>query len=144
AHARASVRSAPLMGMLALLARLTAPSVLIALLSYGDDSMALPRALDALALRHLERLADRRARLARVDHVVDHVVARRDVDVDDLAELVDQLLLLGRRVVGRLDLLAEDDLDRALGAHHADLRRRPRDDQVRLVGPAAHHVVARA
>src|SRR5204863_4414316 len=34
AHARASVRSAPLMGMLALLARLTAPSVLIALLSY--------------------------------------------------------------------------------------------------------------
>ena len=42
------------------------------------------------------------------------------------------------------DLLAEDDLDRALGAHHADLGRRPRDDQVGLVRAAAHHVVAGA
>ena len=42
------------------------------------------------------------------------------------------------------DLLAEDDLDRALGSHHADLGRRPRDDQVRLIGAAAHHVVAGA
>jgi len=60
------------------------------------------------------------------------------------AEAVDQLLALGGRVVGRLDLLAEDDLHRALGAHHADLGARPGDDQVRLVGPAAHHVVAGA
>src|SRR5438128_10891072 len=65
----------------------TGSSVLIVLLSYGDDSMALPWALDALALGHLQRLADRRARLARVDHVVDHVVARRDVYVDDIAVL---------------------------------------------------------
>src|SRR5439155_11382471 len=39
----------------------TGSSRLIALPSYGDDSMALPRALDVLVLGHLERLADRRA-----------------------------------------------------------------------------------
>ena len=42
------------------------------------------------------------------------------------------------------DLFAEDDLDRALGAHHADLGARPGHDQVGLVGAAAHHVVAGA
>src|SRR3954467_9259102 len=86
-----------------------------------DHAVALPGALDALALGHLERPADRRPRLAGVDDVVDHRVAGRDVDVDDLAVALDQLLLPGRGVVGRLNLLAEDDLDRALGAHHADL-----------------------
>ena len=106
--------------------------------------MALPRPLDALALGELERADDRRPRLARVDHVVDHVVARRDVDVDQPAVGLDQLGLLGGRVLGLLDLLAEDDLDRALGAHHGDLRGRPGDDQVGLVRAAAHHVVAGA
>src|SRR5437879_3225296 len=111
----------------------TGSSRLIALPSYGDDSMALPRALDVLVLGHLERLADRRARLARVDDVVDHVVARRDVDVDDLAVRVDQLGLLGLGVLGFFDLFAHHDLDRALSAHHADLSARPGDDQIRLV-----------
>src|SRR5947209_8200142 len=58
--------------------------------SYRDDAVALPWALDLLARRHLERAADRLARLARVDHVVDHVVAGGDVDVEDLAEALDQ------------------------------------------------------
>ncbi len=89
-------------------------------------------------------LIDRGARLARVDHVVDHRVARGDVRVDDLLEVRDQLGPLGVRVVGRLDLLAHDDVHGALGAHHRDLRARPGHDQVGLVGLAAHHVVARA
>src|SRR5579884_1220758 len=112
--------------------------------SYGHHAISLPRPVDALGRRQLERAADCGPRLARVDDVVDHGVAGRDVDVDDLAELLDQLLTLGRRVLGLLHLLAEDDLDRALGAHHADLGARPGDDQVGVVGTAAHHVVAGA
>src|SRR5664280_369871 len=76
--------------------------------------------------------------------VIDHVVAGRDVDVDDLAEVLDQLLLGGHRVLGRFDLLAEDDLDRPLGTHDRDLGRGPGDDQIGLVRTAAHHVVAGA
>ena len=102
------------------------------------------RSLDALAGRHLQAPADRLAGLTRIDHVVDHVVAGRTVDVDQLAVVGDQLGPPGLGVLGLGDLLAEDDLDRALGAHDADLRRRPGDDQVGLVGAAAHHVVAGA
>ena len=50
----------------------------------------------------------------------------------------------GVRVLGRLDLLAEDDVDRALGPITAISARRPGDDVVGLVGPAVHHVVAGA
>src|SRR5690242_19377012 len=116
-------------------------------LNMGSDRhhpVPLPRTIHALALGHLERPAHRGPGLPRVDHVVDHVVAGRDVDVDDLAEVLDQLAPLGGRILSLLDLLAEDDLDRALGPHHADLRARPRHDQVGLVGAAAHHVVAGA
>src|SRR5690242_12968570 len=109
-----------------------------------DHAVAFPGTLDPLARGHLERAADRRPRLARVDHVVDHVVARGHVHVDDLPEALDQLLALGRRVLGLLDLLTEDDLNRSLCSHHADLSRGPGDDQVGLIGPAAHHVVAGA
>src|SRR5690349_7666087 len=38
------------------------------------DGVAPPGALDGLALGPLERAADHRPRLARVDHVVDHPV----------------------------------------------------------------------
>src|ERR1700691_224536 len=41
--------------------------------SYRHDPRALERPLHPLAGRHLERPADRRPRLPRVDHVVDHV-----------------------------------------------------------------------
>src|SRR3954447_13470 len=71
--------------------------------SDGNHGVALPRTLDLLAGGHLERAADDLARLARIDHVVDHRVARRDRDVDDLAVGLDQLGLLGRGVVGLLD-----------------------------------------
>ena len=54
---------------------------------------------------HLQPSADRRPGLPRVDHVIDHVVAGRDIDVDDLAVGVDQLLALGRGILGLQDLL---------------------------------------
>src|SRR5579862_9979811 len=88
----------------------TGSSRLIA--SYRHDAVALPGTLHLLARRELEAAADRGPGLPRVDHVVDHVVAGGDVHVDDLAEVLDQLGALGRRVLGLLDLLAEDDLDR--------------------------------
>src|SRR6202000_2680735 len=98
--------------------------------SYRHDALALPGALDLLALGHLQPAADRQPRLARVDHVVDHVVAGGDVDVDALAVCRDQVRLLGLGVIGLLDLFAHHDLDRALRAHHADLGAGPGDDQV--------------
>src|SRR5437763_738343 len=97
-----------------------------------------PRPSEARALGHLERTDHDRPRLARVDHVVDHVVPRSDVGVDDLAEVLDQLGPLRVRVLGRLDLLAQDDVHGALCAHHRYLGRGPGDDQIRLVGLAAH------
>src|SRR3954451_13480607 len=112
--------------------------------SDGNHGVALPGPLDLLAGGHLERAADDLARLARIDHVVDHRVAGGDRDVDDLAVGLDELGLLGRGVVGLLDLPAHHDLDRALRPHDADLGARPGDDQVGLVGAPVHHVVARA
>src|SRR4051794_17981635 len=41
----------------------------------GHDPVALPGPFDRLARGHLQRAADDRARLARVDDVVDHRVA---------------------------------------------------------------------
>src|SRR5579884_1444825 len=70
--------------------------------SYRDDAASLPWPLDALRGRHLERPADRGPRLAGIDDVVDHRVTGGDVDVDDLAELLDQLLALGRGIIGLL------------------------------------------
>src|SRR5215210_6036092 len=48
--------------------------------SYGHHSMLPPGPLDALVLGHPQRLDHTRARLARVDYVVDHRVAGGDVD----------------------------------------------------------------
>src|SRR5918996_2645141 len=111
--------------------------------SHRHHTMLLPRPRDPLRLRHLERPDHRGARLARVDHVVDQRVPGGDVGVDGPADALDHLGARGVRVLGRLDLLAEDDVDRALGAHHGDLGRGPGHDQVGLVRLAAHHVVAR-
>src|SRR4051794_39651381 len=80
-------------------------------------AVASPRALHLLGFCELERADDRRARLPRVDHVVDHAVARGDVDVDEAAVGGDQLGPPGPRILRFLHLLAEHDLDGALRAH---------------------------
>src|ERR671922_746490 len=82
--------------------------------SYGHHPMLLPGSLHALGLRELQSANNRGARLARVYDVVDHRVARRDVGVDRLADPLDHLRARRVRVIGGLDLLAEDDVDRAL------------------------------
>src|SRR5690349_13344531 len=90
-----------------------APSTMLA------SAVALPGALEALVLRHLQRADKGRPGLARVDDGVDHVVAGGDVDVDELAIGGDHLRLVLA--------VAEQDLRRALGPHDRDLGARPRD-----------------
>src|SRR4051794_7007047 len=116
--------------------RMTGSSTLRAgtLASDGIHTVPAPRTLQLLVLREPQRPDDRRAGLAGVDHIVDHPVPRGDVDVDEPAVGGDQLGPLRRRVLRLLHLLAEHDLHRALGAHHGDLRARPGDDQVGLIG----------
>src|ERR1700716_4765500 len=89
--------------------------------SDGDVAVLAPGALNLLAHRDLQPLDDHLARLGGVDDVVDHGPVGGDVGVDLLADHVDEHRLGGLRVLGRLDLLVEDDVDRALRPHHRDL-----------------------
>ena len=106
--------------------------------------MALPRPLDLLAcdISSARQIVSRVSRGSITSSIRSLPAAH--VHVEDLAEALDQLCLLRRRVLCRVDLFAERDLDHALRAHHADLRARPRHDQVRLIRAAVHHVVAGA
>ena len=56
----------------------------------------------------------------------------------------DQPRPLRLRIVGRGDRVLEDDVDRALGAHHRDLGRRPGEVHVAADVLAAHDVVGAA
>src|SRR5947209_16754467 len=78
--------------------------------SYRDHPIALERSLHSLTLGQLERPADRRARLAWIDDVVDHRVAGSHVDVDARLDALNELPALGRGVFGLLHLPAKDDL----------------------------------
>ena len=75
-----------------------------------------------LVPQHRQRARNAAPRRVRHDHVVDIAALggdeRRQKPV---------LVFLGARgdLVFVADVGAEDDLDRALGAHHRDLRRRP-------------------
>src|SRR5210317_2190842 len=77
-----------------------------------------PRVLELLLAQHRERAADALARRVWRDHVVDVTAARGD-------ERVGELLAVGLGEAGNLvrvaDVLAEDDLDRALRPHDRDL-----------------------
>src|SRR5215470_14454600 len=112
--------------------------------SYRHHPVLLPGPLHLLGRGHLEGADDHRPRLAGIDDVVDEGAPRGDVGIDERAELLDppRPLLLG--IGGGRDLLPEDDIGPPLGAHDGDLRGGPGDDEVRLVGLAAHDEVARA
>src|SRR5438067_4298918 len=111
--------------------------------SHGQHAVLAPGAVDPLGAGHLEATPDRVARLGGVDHVVELPVPDGDVRVDVLADLLGQLEALLRSFLfgDSFDRLAVDDVDGAVGAHHGDLRRRPRDDEVGLVGGAVHYEV---
>src|SRR5918994_1889022 len=99
----------------------------------------------ALRLRDLERRDQDRPGQARLDHLV-HVAALGGVVGVREALLVvgDQLRAARLRVVRLLELLAEDDVDGALGSHHRHLSSRPRDVEVGPDVLRAHDVVGAA
>src|SRR5438034_5497749 len=108
--------------------------------SHRQDAVLAPGAVDALGAGHLEAAPDRVAGLGGIDHVVELRVTGRDVRIDVLADLLRQLEALLRALLlrDRLDRLAMDDVDGAVGAHHRDLGRRPRDDEGGLVAGAVY------
>ena len=67
--------------------------------------------------------AMRRARRVRHDHVVDVAALRGDKRREEALLVFPSCAL--RSVSASADIGAENDLDRTLGAHHRDLRRRP-------------------
>ena len=70
------------------------------------------RAQLALRERGLERCDEYGTRAARLDHVVDVPALCRRVGVrEPLLVVVDELRSAGCRVVGVLELVAEDDVD---------------------------------
>src|SRR3546814_16114533 len=90
--------------------------------SRRDIVVLLPGVFELLVAQHRERLGDPPSGAVRADHVVDIAAARRDEGIGE------QFGIFGR---ARLDLrraavvLAADDLDGALGAHHGQLGLRP-------------------
>ena len=108
----------------------------------AECSPCLRHGLSSFLSRSIDqRAADALARFVRLDHVVDEAAGAGDEGVGELR------LVLGfaRRELGRVALLlAEDDLDRALGAHHRDLGVRPGEVDVAAQVLGAHHVVGAA
>ena len=84
--------------------------------------MLLPRVLQALVPQLPQPQRDPPPRRMRVDHLVDEALARRH---ERVGEAVFVFLGPFGDLVGVADVLAEDDLHRALGAHHRDFGGRP-------------------
>ena len=104
--------------------------------------MLLGRQDLALGAQQAQRADDLDPGLVRRDDRVDVPALGRDVGVGEgVLVLRDQLGTLRLRVLGVLELVPVEDVDRALGAHHGDLGGRPGDVDVgaEVLGP--HHVV---
>src|SRR3546814_10820637 len=86
-------------------------------------------------------LGDPPSGAVRADHVFDIAAARRDEGIGEQFGIFGRARLDLRRVA---DVLAEDDLDGALGAHHGDLGLRPRVVHVAAQMFGTHHVVGAA
>src|SRR5471032_480992 len=86
--------------------------------SESNIAVLAPRVLDLLVAQHRQRAADALARLVRLDHVVDVAAGAGHERVCE-AGLVSGLA--GRELDGVVLVFAEDDLHRALRAHHRDL-----------------------
>src|SRR5689334_10208306 len=91
-------------------------------LSERDVAMLLRRVLVALVLEHLERADDLRARVLGLDDLVDVAELRGLERVRERAAVIrDEPLPLGVDVLRALELVPEDDVDRALRTHDRDL-----------------------
>src|SRR5262247_1843387 len=87
-------------------------------LSEGDVAMLLRRVLLALVLQDLERTDEFRSRLVRLDDLVDVAELGGLERVGERAPVLgDQPAPLAVGILRALELVAEDDVDRALGPH---------------------------
>src|SRR2546426_6021700 len=90
--------------------------------SEWDVAMLLGRVPVALVLQHLERADQARARVGGLDDLVDVAELGGHVRVGEgVPVLGDQALALGGGILRPLDLVAEDDVDGAVGPHDRDL-----------------------
>src|SRR5947199_7818010 len=90
--------------------------------SEWNIAMLLGRVPVALVLQHLERPDEARSRVDGLDDLVDVAELGRLVGIGEGAPVVaDQALALGGGVLRPLDLVAEDDVDGAVGPHDGDL-----------------------
>ena len=93
--------------------------------------MLLRRVGIALVAEHLKRIDQTRARLLRLDHIVNVAAFRRDIGAGKfLAVFRNQFGFLLHGVFCLFKFLAEDDIHRAVRSHHGDLGRGPRQVQV--------------
>src|SRR6185295_11901236 len=110
-----------------------------------DVAVLARRILVALGLEQLQRLDEPAPGVGGLDHVVDVALLRRDIGVGELrAVFGDQPRPRLLRILRLLDLLLEDDVHRALRAHHRDLRGRPGEVHVPPDVLRIHHVVRAA
>src|SRR5215467_1497086 len=82
----------------------------------------------SLSLERRERIDEPRARVARIDDVIDVPAARRNVRLRQLVRLLANLgIRRGNGIVALRDLATKEVLDGTFRPHDGDLRRRPRD-----------------
>src|SRR2546430_10342222 len=113
--------------------------------SERDVAVLLRRSRLAFRAQHGERIDDPRSCFSRLDHVVEVPHPGRDVRVREAVPVfLDQFLLPLRGFLRPLDLLLEDDLDRALGPHDGEFRRGPSEIEVPADVFRAHDVVGSA
>src|ERR1051325_1813556 len=113
--------------------------------SERDVAMLPGRVLLALVLQHLERADDLRSRLFRLDDLVDVAELGGLERIGERAPVLrDQPAPLAVGILRPLELVPEDDVDRALRAHDGDLRGREGEVDVAPEMLRRHDVVGAA
>src|SRR5690349_4545101 len=111
----------------------------------GDVAMLLGRVLIALVANHLQRGDELGAGLRRLDDLVDVSTGGCNVRIGQTLAILGLESPTFRVRIGRIgQLVAEDDVDRALHAHDRDLRRWPGVVDVATDVLATHDVIGAA
>ena len=99
--------------------------------SQWDVRVLFPGRLNRLVFQHLKGLDELFARVPRMNHLI-HIAAAGGVVRMGKQLGIFRFFLrqFGCRVVGRRDLLAEDDFGSSLGTHHCNFRSGPCKDKV--------------
>src|SRR6266702_1209739 len=96
-------------------------------------------------IQHLQRRNQLGTGIARLDHFVDITASGGNIGIGKLFYILgDQFLAPFFWVPGSLDLILEENIYRALRAHHRDLRRGPGIVNITAHMLAIHHVICAA